>query len=127
MMSLKDREAVESILNDGGVQRQILKELQKANKPAHWTEGFRMLTPVGLAVVGYFISVMNGNFTRLDTDVKDMRIEISHHLQNSELHVPRSTVVSKDEFVIYQAMRDKQMVDLSCGISRIEDKMDRKK
>jgi hypothetical protein len=85
------------------------------------------LTPIGLATVGYFISVMNGNFTRLDTDVKEMRLEISHHLQNSELHVPRSTVVSKDEFVIYQAMRDKQMSDLSCSLARIEDKMDRVK
>ena len=53
-------------------------------------------------------------------DLKDMRVELFHHLTNAELHVPRATVVSKDEWVLTQLMWDKQMSSLMSGLCEIK-------
>jgi hypothetical protein len=56
-----------------------------------------------------------------------MRTEVQHHLQNSEFHIPRASVVSLDAFTIYQTMRDKQMSDLACSLARIENILDKER
>ncbi len=51
------------------------------------------------------------------------------HLTNDEIHTPKSIVVSKAEFDIYQVFRDKQMSDLkdtfSKGIDDIKRSIDK--
>jgi len=42
------------------------------------------------------------------------------HLTNAELHVPRSTVISKDEFNFYQMMRDRQMSEIKDSLERVD-------
>jgi hypothetical protein len=116
------KDHVEQVFDEIGELRQIRRALEK--KSPHWTESFKIITPIMLFIASYFMSTLNESFNRLNIDVKDMRIEVSKHLQNSEFHIPRATVVSRDEFVIYQTMRDKQMVDLQCSLGRIESKLD---
>jgi hypothetical protein len=58
----------------------------------------------------------------LDANIKSVDNKMFVHLTNASIHIPRETVVSKDEFVIYQSMRDKQMTDLKeiiCEIKQI--------
>ena len=42
------------------------------------------------------------------------------HLTNASIHIPRETVVSKDEFMIYQVMRDKQNADMKIALEEIK-------
>lgn len=46
---------------------------------------------------------------------------VSRHLENAQIHIPRETVVSRDEFLIYQTMRDRQVSDIKNAMCRIED------
>ena len=97
----------------------LVKELRLMRQP-HWSENFRALTPIGLFIAAFFLNSFAGDIKRLDKDIGDMRGEVSHHLQNSEIHIPRATVVSKDEFMLYQTIRDRQMADLKDSLNRIE-------
>jgi hypothetical protein len=116
---------IEKVFDEVGELRQIRKSLEKKN--GHWTDNFRIITPIALAILGYFMTGLSDNFKRLDLDVRDMRTEVQHHLQNSEIHIPRASVVSLDAFTIYQTMRDKQMSDLACSLARIENILDKER
>ena len=97
----------------------------------HWTESFRIATPLLLLTIslflGYLITDMT-NFKRDLTDkistmtdsLKQIDNKMFIHLTNSEIHIPRATVVSADEFKIYQCMRDAQMKDLKDGLVEIK-------
>lgn len=101
--------------------RQIRKALcDKGKGEESWMQIFRFLTPLFLFILTFYINSVKDGIGLLSTDLKDMRISVNSHLQNSELHIPRATIVSRDEFIIYQNMRDKQMQDIKDGISRIE-------
>jgi hypothetical protein len=43
------------------------------------------------------------------------------HLTNDELHTPRSMVISKAEFLLYQNMRDLQMKEIKDAVFEIKD------
>jgi hypothetical protein len=90
------------------------------NEKPDWLSVTNMLVAIALA-----INVI------VFAQIKDVGDKVFLHLTNSEIHIPRATVVSKDEFIIYQTMRDKQMDDLKiiandnkCMLSRIEQKID---
>ena len=64
--------------------------------------------------------------------VGEIKTQLFTHLTNHEMHTARTVVdeqlknkVSVDQFVIYQAMRDRQISEIQAGILRIEDKLDR--
>lgn len=86
-----------------------------------WLEYLRIITPVGIFVLTVYVNMMNTTIMGVKSEVTEMRAELLHHLTNSDLHMPRSTVTSKDEFTIYQNMRDKQTQDIKDGISRVEN------
>ena len=79
-------------------------------------ELLRLATPIGIFLLGLL-----WNSTRVD--ISEIKQQIFTHLTNSEIHIPRASVVSRDEFLIYQAMRDKQMADVKDGLCRIESLM----
>ena len=108
----KKIENIEQVFDEIGELRQIRKALTTKNPS--WTEVFSLLTPVMLFIMAFYL---NG----LRDDIRLMKTDISNHLQNAEIHIPRSTVVSKDEFVIYQSMRDRQMADIKDSLIRLEE------
>jgi hypothetical protein len=85
-----------------------------------WLEYLRIITPLAVLVLGFYINGMNASVLEVKASINNMQAELFHHLTNAELHIPRSTVTSKDEFIIYQAMRDKQMADIKDGLCRVE-------
>ena len=90
------------------------------NTKPKWIESLRLVTPILAIFLTFYIQTINKNLDMLSVDVKDMRVEISHHLQNSDLHIPRATVVSRDEFELYQRMRDKQMNDIKDSLYEVK-------
>lgn len=78
-----------------------------------WTEYFRLITPFLLLVLTF----IGGN---INSRLNDIDNKLFKHLTNDEIHTPKTIVVSKAEFAIYQSMRDKQMDDIKNSVSRIE-------
>jgi len=77
----------------------------ESNGKKSLSEIFRWITP-SLLTIGIFI------LSGISTRSKDIDDKLFRHLTNDEIHSPRSLVVTKPEFLIYQEMRDKQMDDL---------------
>ena len=90
-------------------------------------EYLRLLTPFLIIVLGFYVNGMNNSIMEVKTSINTMQAELFHHLTNSDLHVPRSSVTSKDEFVIYQAMRDRQMTDIKDSLARVQNILEKKK
>jgi hypothetical protein len=84
------------------------------------TEYFRWLTPI-LITVGVFLL---GN---IQSTVKGIDDKLFKHLTNDEIHTPKSVVVTRPEFNIYQEMRNKEMENLRLGICEIKDMLKAKK
>ncbi len=78
-----------------------------------WMEYLRLATPFMTLVLLLYAN-------NIRSDITEIRNELFHHLTNSEIHSPKSLIVTRAEFDIYQIMRDKQMSDLKDGIIRIE-------
>lgn len=79
----------------------------------HWTESFRVVTPLLITVAIALLSILLSSVNSIDE-------KLFKHLTNDEIHCARSIMVSKSEFNIYQSMRDRQMFDLKDGISEIK-------
>jgi hypothetical protein len=84
------------------------------NGKKDWMEYLRIVTPVMLFLIGLVVYGMKD-------DIREIKGQMLVHLTNSEMHVPRATVVSRDEFTIYQSMRDRQMADVKDSLCRIEN------
>ncbi len=84
-----------------------------------WTEYFRVITPFLLLVLTAIGGSINSRLSDIDT-------KLFRHLTNDELHCPRSVMVTKAEYNIYQTMRDRQMLDIKEQLSRIECNMDKR-
>jgi hypothetical protein len=87
------------------------------NNGRSWTELFRVLTPLFL----FLLSLIAGG---ISSKLNDMDAKLFRHLTNDELHCPRSMVVTKAEFSIYQSMRDVQMKDIKDDLSDIKKMME---
>lgn len=97
----------------------------------HWTENFRVITPILLLVMSAFLTYLIADFSNFKTDIKTQLTCIDEkmfkHLTNDEMHSPRSLIITKPEFEMYQSMRDKQMNDIKDSMSRIERNLEKKK
>lgn len=85
-----------------------------------WMEYLRFVTPLGILVLGFYSNMTFNSIDAVKKDLKEVSAEVLHHLTNSDIHIPRLTVVSRDEFLIYQSMRDKQMDGIRDSMGRIE-------
>lgn len=96
----------------------------------HWTEKFKV-QPILLIVITAFLTYLIADFSNFKNDIKfqlsNIENKIFTHLTNDEIHSPRSLVVMKPEFQMYQSMRDKQMVDMQCSMTRIERVLEKRK
>ena len=90
-------------------------------KKLGWWEYIQFVTPIIMALVAFVVGDLRNQIQDLKTTTKDMSVQIVAHLCNSEIHIPRATVVSRDEFYIYQSMRDKQMAGIQVSLDRLID------
>lgn len=75
----------------------------------NWTENFRILTPVLVTIACFML----GNLIATTNKIDD---KLFKHLTNDDIHVIRSTVVTKAEFDIVSKMREAQF-------NRIDEKL----
>jgi len=83
------------------------------NNNKRWTEWFRVFTPLFLFVLSLLAGGINSKLNDIDN-------RLFSHLTNDELHCPKSMVVTKAEFIIYQTMREKQMADIKDDLADIK-------
>ncbi len=86
-------------------------------KNRSWLEYLRLITPVGLFVIGIFISIARDEIKSVRTDLKDLSAKIYLHQTNDEIHCPKSVVVTRPEFQIYQEFRNKEMQSIKEAIN----------
>ena len=79
--------------------------MEEKNGKRQFSEIFRYFTPI-LITIGIFI--LGG----IQSTVKDIDTKLFSHLTNDEIHCPKSIVVTKPEFEIYQEFRQKQMTEM---------------
>lgn len=79
--------------------------MEEKNGKRQFSEVFRWITPV-MITIGIFI--LGG----IQSTVKDIDTKLFRHLTNDEIHCPKSVVVTKPEFNIYQEFRQKQMTEM---------------
>lgn len=82
-------------------------------KQITWVDWIHVATP-------FLLLLLTALGTLVYSKVEDIDNKLFHHLTNDELHAPRSLVVTKAEYTIYQQMRDAQMKDLKDGIIDIK-------
>ena len=75
-----------------------------------WSEYMRWITPILVTLCLFFLTQINAKVDEIDT-------KLFKHLTNDDMHTPRSVVVDKETFALYQVMRDKQMGDLRDGLN----------
>ena len=80
-----------------------------AEEKVGWFSFTNLLVVIALAINAIVFAKLNS--------IED---KIFLHLTNSELHIPRATIVSKDEFSIYQVMRDRQMAEIKQDVNDIK-------
>jgi hypothetical protein len=76
------------------------------------------VTPVLITIGIFYLGGIKSDISKIDD-------KLFRHLTNDEIHAPRTMVVNKSEFEIYQIMRDRQMTDLKDITCRIEAKVDK--
>jgi hypothetical protein len=77
----------------------------ESNGHKHWTENWRALTPILVTVAVFMLGSLQSTVWKIDD-------KMFKHFTNEEIHIPRSTVVTKAEFDLMTKMRDKQVEDL---------------
>lgn len=85
------------------------------------TEWFRVLTPIALFLLAWSNGVVSSRFDRIDQNIINLDTKIFHHFTNDEIHIPRSTVVTKAEYETLRLMRDRQIDDFNRTICEIRD------
>lgn len=88
--------------------------MEDKNNKRQFSEVFRWITPVTITI-GIFI--LGG----IQSTVKDIDIKLFRHLTNDELHPPKSCIVDKTEFAMYQKLRDSQLDKIDESICEIKE------
>jgi len=75
-------------------------------------EYLRVMTPVFLFTLNLLAGILLTNQREIITKISDMDNKIFLHLTNDEIHTPRQFVVSKEQFDLYQKMRNDQLDEI---------------
>ena len=78
-----------------------------------WIEWLRLGTPFMTLVLLFYASSVK-------SEISEIRQQMFHHLTNADLHVPKSIIVTKAEFDIYQMMRTREMGEIKDSLCTIE-------
>jgi hypothetical protein len=94
------------------------------------------ISPLFISILFFYVNGIQSSMLLLKNDlcdeirdirleVKDMRHDMLTHFQNDEIHTPKSIVLTRPEFTIYQEMRAQQMDGFAKKLLYIEEKMDK--
>lgn len=84
------------------------------------SERIRTYTPILLFVLSFIGALLMYGVNDIRNKIDAVDSKMFNHLTNNTIHIPRETIVSKDEWVVYQSMRDKQMADMGKDLSEIK-------
>lgn len=84
----------------------------KESARGNWKETLRFATPLLLIVINVCIGMVLSNQSDIKTSIAGIDDKLFKHLTNDEMHSPRSVVVTKPEFTLYQEMRESQLKDI---------------
>ena len=73
------------------------------NGDKHWTENFRVLTPILVTVAIFLLGSLVSTVNKIDD-------KLFKHLTNDGIHTPREFFISKAEFNIYREFRNKELL-----------------
>ena len=83
-----------------------------------------VLTTLGLFIVGLVGSNLSNNVNRMETQLLAQMGKIDdklfRHLTNDEIHMPRSTMVDKQQFDLINTIRASQLADLKAEICDVK-------
>jgi hypothetical protein len=79
-----------------------------------------LIMPILMVFCAYYTSTIQTNINETKTKVEQTYDLIFKHVTNDEMHSPRSVVVSKSEFMIYQEFRAQQMAELRQDMKEIK-------
>lgn len=79
-----------------------------------WTENMRWITPILVTICLFFLAMINNKVDQIDE-------KLFKHLTNDEMHTPRTLVITRPEFDIYQELRQRQMVDIKESLTEIKN------
>jgi len=91
------------------------------NNGRHWTEHFKILTPILLICVNLLAGTIITNQNHILAYVEKIDNKLFSHLTNEEIHTPRGLVVSQGTFAVYQTMRDKEIGEIKDRLYEIRD------
>jgi len=77
---------------------------ENGSKPNMLFEVLRLLTPAGVTISIFLMSLLINKVDKLDD-------KVFKHLTNDEIHVSRMQVISKAEFDMQSQFKDKEMRD----------------
>lgn len=67
-----------------------------------WSEAMRWITPIGVTICIFLLTMILHKTDTIDD-------KLFKHLTNDEIHTPKSIVLTRPEFDLYQQMRQRQM------------------
>lgn len=102
----------------------------------NWDSVLKYALPIMLFVLGVYIRQVDSSINLVRSELKDYKMytcetmkeysdKMFKHMTNDEMHAPRSMVITKPEFAIYQELRNDQMKELREGMLRIQALLER--
>jgi len=88
------------------------------NHPMHWTEYFRIVSPFLLLVVTAIGGSINSKLSDIDS-------KLFRHLTNDEIHTPKSIVMTRAEYGIYNDAQEKCISRVYEELRAIREKLDK--
>lgn len=96
-----------------------------------WVNVLQIIVPVFLFILGVYIHQVDTSIANVKSELMAFKAEselvsskqfdmLFKHMTNDEIHTPKSIVVTKPEFVIYQELRNDQMKELRDGQYRLQ-------
>ena len=86
------------------------------NGKRHWTENFRIFTPILVTIAIFLLGTLNSTVNKIDD-------KLFKHLTNDEIHIPRGQLVSRDIFDQYTKTQERDTERLYDKMCIIEGKM----
>lgn len=91
-----------------------------SNNKRGWLIFFEILTPFLLIMLTWINSANISRFDKIDKVLECIDNRIFSHLTNDEIHYPKSSIATKEEFQMYTGMRDRQWSELYIQLNNIK-------
>lgn len=95
------------------------------------SEWFRWLTPILVTVSLFLVSQINGSIKDVKTDlssqIASLDVKVFKHLTNDEIHIPRGTVVTKQEFDLQCKFSTYQIDQIAKSLDQLHEELKKKR